>query len=180
MAVEEVLHYETNLQLLICKVHGFGVHPDRQAIIRHLRGPGHELKGLLLRKVLSGVEQLPLRKLDSLLNGAPSYPGNEVVDTIPNLAVLEGWTCLPCNGLYLTTSAELIRKHAVARHGYKRSDRPVWERAELQTLFRETKVRRYFRVTKSSYGATTASIKISDAGTDQGLREVIHVSLNNN
>ena len=146
MESDQALIYDPNLQLLICKVHGYGVQPYLSAITRHLRGRGHKLRGRALRLALSVAKQLSLLPLDTLLGSAPSNVGHLIIQPIAHLKVLDGWACLTCGGRYLTTSIELMQRHAKAIHNYKRGECQTWEPCTLQTLFSETKVRRYFRV----------------------------------
>ena len=164
MDSNQPLFYDSNLQLLICKVHGYGVQPYLSAITRHLRGKGHELRGPTLRLALSAARDLPLLPLDTLVSSAPSTPGHLIIQPIPHLKVLEGWACLPCDGRYLTTSAELIQRHAKAEHNYKRGECRIWGPCLLQTLFNETKVRRYFRVAQSAGIADSEQIEQHSSG----------------
>ncbi|KFZ25251.1 hypothetical protein V502_00265 [Pseudogymnoascus sp. VKM F-4520 (FW-2644)] len=47
-----------------------------------------------------------------------------------------------------------MQRHAAIQHGRRRGEQPLWEACELQTIFCETKDRRYFRVASSHVGMT--------------------------
>lgn len=146
MACSEGICFEPRFQFLICKLHGSGVHPAGEAIKRHLRGDGHYCKGLRLRQAVSTLTSLPLRSLQEVLNNQPALESQPITPPILHLKVLQGWTCVPCEGRTLTISLEVIQRHSALVHGRQRGDPPMWTQCQIQTFFSETKDRRYFRV----------------------------------
>jgi hypothetical protein len=146
MVCSEGICFEPRFQFLICKVHGSGVHPTMEGIKRHLRGDGHHCKGQRLRQAVSTLTSLPLRSLQEVLNNQPALESQPMTPPILHLKVLEGWTCVPCEGRTLTISLEIIQRHSAQVHGRQRGDPPMWTQCLLQTFFSETKDRRYFRV----------------------------------
>lgn len=150
MADVQGIYFQPNPGVLICRVHGTGVHPEQEAIKRHLRGEGHHCKGRLLKESVSALVQLPLLSRLALLDSHPST-SSQPVNAVPHLAVRRGWSCLQCSGAGLTTSEEVRDRHVAKAHREKPSshcdERPLWEDCELQTLFIKTGDRRYFRVT---------------------------------
>ncbi|KAK4552842.1 hypothetical protein LTR86_010176 [Recurvomyces mirabilis] len=139
MVEATLLHYEPSLACIICKVHGYAVHPSPSAIARHLRAAGHRYKGEQLRKLLVWCTHLPL-------NPHPNqdWCGSASQEATPYLELLDGFRCLKC-GEFLTTSLELMQRHAAKVHYLDWRSRS-WESCKLQTLFRETKYRHYRRV----------------------------------
>ena len=137
---------EPTFKFLVCKLHGYGVHPTKEAIRRHLRGEDHHCRGEALRQVISSLTNLPLSSLEAMRNAQPTVDAQPIVPPLSHLRVLHGWSCVPCAGHFLTTSLEVVRRHAAATHGRRRGDQPLWEACEMQTFFSETKDRRYFRV----------------------------------
>lgn len=146
MACTDGICFEPKYRILICKIHGSGVHPAREAIKRHLRGDGHHCKGLRLRQAVSALTTLPLRSLQEVLNDQPALETQPITPPILHLKVLHGWNCVPCEGRTLTISLEVIQRHSALVHGRRRGDPPMWSQCQIQTFFSETKDRRYFRV----------------------------------
>lgn len=146
MACSEGICFEPRFQFLICKIHGSGVHPTREAIKRHLRGDGHYCKGPRLRQAVSTLTSLPLKSLQEALNNQPALETQPMTPPILHLKVLKGWNCVPCEGRTLTISLEIVQRHSALVHGRQRGDPPTWTQCQLQTFFCETKDRRYFRV----------------------------------
>ncbi|KAL6903877.1 hypothetical protein GGI43DRAFT_432577 [Trichoderma evansii] len=146
MTCSEEICFEPKFRFLICKIHGSGVHPTREAIKRHLRGDGHCCKGLRLRQAVSELTSLPLRSLQEVINDQPALETQPITPPILHLKVLQGWNCVPCEGRTLTISLEIIQRHSALVHGRQRGDPPMWTQCQLQTFFSETKDRRYFRV----------------------------------
>ncbi|KAH8816972.1 hypothetical protein F5884DRAFT_853403 [Xylogone sp. PMI_703] len=153
----EAIYFEPTFGLLICRVHGSGVHPTREAIRRHLRGEGHLCRGQELRHAISTLIQLPLNSLETLLDIHSTVDVRHLITPIPNLKVLSGWSCVPCSGRFLTTSLEVVQRHAASQHGRRRGDPTLWEDCKLQTFFSETKDRRYFRVRSLPNAALAAT-----------------------
>jgi hypothetical protein len=153
MADLQGLHFEPNLRLLICKVHGTAVHPEQEAIKRHLRGEGHFCKGRLLKETVSALGQLPLQSKQALVDWH-SHLAAQPINAIPHLTVYPGWSCAQCSGAELTTSEEVRDRHVAKVHKQRpsnHSDRqPLWEACHLQTLFIKTGDRHYFRVIRNS------------------------------
>lgn len=144
----EDIVYHPLLKLLICKLHGNGLHPTVDAIKRHLRGQRHRSRGQALTRVLHAMAKLPLASLPELYDfQATEVAANDQI-TLPiqYLKVLDGWACSSCEGAFMTTSLEIVQRHAAAVHGRKRGGRNLWDACLLQTFFIETKDRRYFRV----------------------------------
>ncbi|KAL7907749.1 hypothetical protein GGI35DRAFT_454717 [Trichoderma velutinum] len=146
MTCAEGICFEPRFKFLICKIHGSGVHPTREAIKRHLRGDGHCCRGQRLRQAVSTLTSLPLKSLQEVLNDQPPLELQPVEPPISHLKVLKGWNCMPCEGRTLTLSLEIIQRHSALVHGRQRGDPPTWVECQLQTFFSETKDRRYFRV----------------------------------
>ena len=144
------LFFEPTLRLVICKIHGFGIHPTLPAVTRHLRNEGHRCRGVVLRNSVLQFERLPLRSLNELRGQYPMLEVQPLESPIPHLKVLDGWCCVPCNGMYLTTSFELLQRHCVGTHRSDRRDASLWEECALQTFSQETKHRRYFRVSTTN------------------------------
>lgn len=145
MADIQDICFEPTFKFLVCKLHGYGVHPTKEAITRHLRGEDHRCGGEALRQAISALTNLPLSSLEAMRNAQPAVDAQPVTPPLPRLRILHGWSCAPCAGHFLTKSLEVVR-HAAARHGRYGRDQPLWEACELQTFFSETKDRRYFRV----------------------------------
>lgn len=164
MNCSEEICFEPKFRFLICKIHGSGVHPTRQAIKRHLRGDGHYCKGLRLRQAVSALTGLPLRSLQEVINDQPALETQPITPPILYLKVLQGWNCVPCEGRTLTISLEIIQRHSALVHGRQRGDPPMWTQCQLQTFFSETKDRRYFRV-----GYKPPVMELLDGGHDFGL-----------
>lgn len=152
----EDLYLEPTFSFLVCKVHGYGIHPTKAGITRHLRGEGHYCRGNALKQAVSTLTSLPLASLESLRAKQPAVDTQPIAPPLGHLKVLRGWYCLPCTGRFLTTSVELVQRHAATEHGRRRGEPELWEVCELQTFFSETKDRRYFRVTRLS-GTTEES-----------------------
>lgn len=163
MACSEGICFEPRFQFLVCKIHGSGVHPTREAIKRHLRGNGHCCKGLRLKQAVSTLTGLPLKSLQEVLNGQPALETQPITPPILHLKVLQGWNCVPCEGRTLTISLEIIQRHSALVHGRQRGDPPMWTQCQLQTFFSETKDRRYFRVRYNP------ALIERDGGHDSGL-----------
>jgi hypothetical protein len=147
------LHFELNLRLLICKVHGTALHPEQEAIKRHLRGEGHFCKGRLLKETVSALGQLALQSKQALVNWH-SHLAAQPINAIPHLTVYPGWSCIQCSGAELTMSEEVRDRHVAKVHKQRPSNhsdrKPLWEACDLQTLFIKTGDRHYFRVIRNS------------------------------
>lgn len=141
--------FEPTLGILICKSHGYGVRPEREAIKRHLRGERHFCKGKVLREAVEALVQLPLTRRKDLHSSHPAISQQPVLP-ISHLTLWPGWTCRMCGGEELTTSEELRDRHIAKVHSLRPSSHskkdPLWESCTLQTLFSMTGDRRYFRV----------------------------------
>lgn len=146
MADIQDLCFEPTFKFLLCKLHGYGVHPTKEAITRHLRGEGHRCGGEALRQAISTLTTIQLNSLETMRNAQPAIDAQPIAPPLSHLRVLHGWSCVPCAGHFLTKSLELVQRHAASWHGRRRRDQPLWEACELQTFFIETKNRRYFRV----------------------------------
>lgn len=144
------IYFEPNLQFLVCKVHGFGIPPTLPGITRHLRGPGHLYRGRKLKETISFLGRLPLRSVEELKQFHSSPTLSPPVPPISFLKVLRGFSCGVCNGAFLSTSAELLQRHLATVHLVERRTASNWELCDLQTLFNETKHRKYFRVHPST------------------------------
>ena len=153
MADVQGLCFEPDFRLLICKIHGTGVHPTKEAIQRHLRRDRHHCKGKLLKEAVDALTQLPLRSLQELRESHP-LPAAQPIPAIPYLTVVPGWSCRACEGKELTASAEVRNRHVSKVHHKRASshskERPLWDDCELQTLFSMTGDVRYFRVVSTS------------------------------
>lgn len=139
MADVQGIYFEPTFKFLVCKLHGNGVHPAKEAIIRHLRGEGHRCRGEILRQAVLTLVSLPLNSLEVVLSAQPPLDVQPITPPLLHLRVLCGWSCTPCLGQFLTTSLELVQRHAAFQHGRRRGEQPLWEACELQTIFCETK-----------------------------------------
>ena len=146
MADIQDIYFEPTFGLLVCKIHGSGVHPTEEAIRRHLRGDDHHCRGKSLRQAIETLTSLPLSSLEAMRIAQPAVDTQPITPPLPQLRVLHGWSCMPCAGHFLTTSLELVQRHASTKHGRRRGEQPLWKACKLQTFFSETKDRRYFRV----------------------------------
>jgi hypothetical protein len=72
MADIQGVYFEPTLGILICKSHGSGVRPEREAIKRHLRGERHFRKGKVLREAVEALVQLPLTPRKDLHSSHPA------------------------------------------------------------------------------------------------------------
>jgi len=165
MADIQGICFDPNLQLLVCSVHGAGVHPNTEAIKRHLRGKGHFCKGGVLKEAVSALVKLPLKSRDALRDTHP--PAEEQpIRPIPHLTIHAGWNRQPCSGKELTTSKVLRDRHVAKLHQAQRdshgSIQLLWEPCELQTLFAMTGDIQYFRV--SSTTPTVRALALSSSG----------------
>ena len=145
----EELYFEPTLRLLICKVHGYGVHPEAQAIIRHLRGEGHRFRGTKLKDVVVEVLRLPLASTEELSVTHLPLSGKPSALAIPHLQLLAGFQCSRVDCTFLTTSFELIQRHVRKCQAEGSQPLVLWEPCYLQTIFQETKFRRYFIVSNA-------------------------------
>ena len=152
MAGTEGIHFDPTHGVLICSVHGTGIHPEVDGIRRHLRGDRHFCKGAVLKEAVNALTQLPLKSRQELRLAQPSV-ASQPVPAIPHLTIHRGWSCRLCNGSALTTSEVLRNRHAPKMHHLRPSshneDQPLWDSCELQTLFAMTGDVRYFRVNPS-------------------------------
>ena len=157
MADIQGICFNSNLQVLVCKVHGAGIHPDADAITRHLRGKGHFCKGGILKEAVKALVGLPLKLRHALRDAHPKVEEQPILP-IPHLTVHAGWNCQLCFGKELTTSKVLRDRHIAKVHQAQRngngSTKPLGEPCELQTLFARTGDRQYFRVS-----STTATVQ---------------------
>jgi hypothetical protein len=166
MANLEEIFFEPTFKLLICKRHGSGVHPTKEAVKRHLRGEGHRCGGERLQQAVLALSKLPLPSLKAVLDATPAVDKQPVVPPIRHLRVWPGWSCTPCEGRFLSTSLELMQRHAASQHGRRRGQQPLWEACKLQTCFSETKDRRYFRVASVLGVRTKDSVSTTISTTD--------------
>ena len=152
MAGTEGIHFDSTRCVLICSVHGSGVHPEIESIKRHLRGKDHFCKGAVLKEAVNALTQLPLKSRQELRLTHPSV-ASQPVPAIPHLTISRGWSCCPCNGSALTTSEVLRNRHAAQVHHLRpnshNEDEPLWESCQLQTIFAMTGDVQYFRVYSS-------------------------------
>lgn len=146
-------YFEPNYRFLICKLHGNGVYPTKDAIKRHLRGEGHRCRGQALKEALSVLTALPLNSLEEIRSGRLST--QLVLPPLPYLKILSGWRCILCADAFLTTSLEIVKRHAAANHNHRHRRTSIWEVCQLQTFFSETSERRYLQVSGMGAGATT-------------------------
>ncbi|EPE35218.1 hypothetical protein GLAREA_10915 [Glarea lozoyensis ATCC 20868] len=146
MANVDELYFEPTFKFLICKRHGSGVHPTKQAIKRHLRSEDHRCGGETLKQAISAFSKLSLRSLKETLEATPAVEIQPISPPIRHLKVWNGWNCTACRGYFLSTSLELLQRHAASQHGRRRGEQPLWEACKLQTFFSETRDRRYFQV----------------------------------
>lgn len=171
MADVEGIVLEPALGVLICKVHGSGVHPDASAVTRHLRSTGHHLKNKRLTEAVAALACLPLRSREALREAHPPVHA-QPMRPVPYLTVWPGWSCRTCHGDFLTTSEELRDRHVAKVHRQRAKshseDRPLWDSCELQTIFSMTGDRRYFRVISSDGGHEgRATDELQDQGREQ-------------
>ena len=156
--------------LLICNVHGIGLHPNQQSIERHLRGTGHFCKGATLKKAVSALCELPLAS-EATLAVSPTVQ-SQPIPQVPHLTVRSGWACLLCKDSFLTTSEQLRDRHVAKLHQERASGqvkrRNLWVSCHLQTFFPKTGERRYFRVTLDSDKSTASPTRCSTSNNDQG------------
>lgn len=138
----EGLIYYTPLKTLICKTHGNAIHHGETAVKRHLRGNGHRSRGQILVKVLHKLKGLQLADVEEIHRLRSTRPDQQPV---PHIKIHDGWVCTSCDD-FLTTSLEIVQRHAGSSHGRERLGESTWETVRLQTLFSETKDRRYFVV----------------------------------
>jgi hypothetical protein len=140
------IFYECGRMVLICKVHSRAIPPSLQGIARHLRGEGHRWRGRRLKRILSIIATLPLSTIEDLCLIHLANPSQLALPAVPYIKVSPGWACLVCVDQYLTTSLELLERHLQTEHGTTRQNTASWESCNLQTLFQETKHRKYFKV----------------------------------
>jgi hypothetical protein len=169
MADVQGICFEPTFKLLVCKIHGNGVHPTKDAIKRHLRGHGHRCRGETLRQAISTLTSLPLNSLAAVLNSQPAIDVQPLTPPLLHLRVLQGWSCTPCTGQFLTSSLEIIQRHAASRHGRRRGQQLLWEACELQSFFSETKDRRYFRVASLPAATTSKEEQTCEHNEHDGL-----------
>ena len=155
MADIEGIAFEPRFGLLVCKVHGTGVHPDAGAIKRHLRGKRHFCKGPKLREAVAALLELPLRSRQALHDAQPPV-AIQPIPAIAHLKISPGWSCRACYGKVLTTSEDLRDRHVSKVHQTLASshsvERTLWDPCELQTFFSMTGDAQYFRVTSDASG----------------------------
>lgn len=146
MANLDEIYFEPTFKFLICKRHGSGVHPTKQAVKRHLRSEDHRCGGETLKQAILALSKLSLRSLKDTLEATPAVEIQPISPPIRHLKVWNGWNCTACRGYFLSTSLELLQRHAASQHGRRRGEQPLWEACKLQTFFSETRDRRYFQV----------------------------------
>jgi hypothetical protein len=139
---------QADLGVLICKVHGTGIHPNASAIARHFRLGDHCIKGRPLKEAVLALSHLPLRSVSDVKAHPPV--DRQPVQAVPYVKIVQGWSCVACQGDFLTTSLELVRRHVSKTHGLKASshseERPLWETCKIQTIFSMNGDSKYFRV----------------------------------
>ena len=59
--------FEPRYGMAVCTVHGTAIHPEEDALKKHLRGRGHFCKGRALKEAVGAILGLELRPLDELL-----------------------------------------------------------------------------------------------------------------
>lgn len=155
MADVQGICFEPTFKLLVCKIQGNGMHPTKDAIKRHLCGQSHRCRGEKLSQSISTLTSLPLNSLAAVLNTQPAIDLQPLTPPLLHLRVLQGWSFTPCTGQFLTSSLEIIERHAASRHGRRRGQQLLWEACELQSFFSETKDRRYFRVASLPVATTS-------------------------
>ena len=143
---EDLIYYGP-LRAIICRLHGIVINSADTAIKRHLRSKGHRSRGQKLTDVLhklSGLSIADVKEIHRLqLKESSSKP-------VPHIRIQDGWKCTLCDDEFLTTSLELVQRHAGTVHGRERLGPIYWTAVKLQTLFSETKDRRYFVVTPTT------------------------------
>ena len=142
------VYFEADLGVLICKVHGTGIHPKASAIVRHFRSGDHCIKGRPLKEAVLALSHLPLRSVSDVKAHPPV--DRQPVQAVPYVKIVQGWSCLACRGDFLTTSLELVERHVSKTYGLKASshseERPLWEICKIQTIFSMKGDLKYFRV----------------------------------
>ena len=170
MANIEGICFEPSLRLLVCTVHGTGIHPDAAAIKRHLRGERHYCKREALDAAVSALTRLPLQSRQDLLDAHPPLAA-QPVPAVPYLAIKLGWSCRICHGQNLTTSEELRDRHVATLHRLRpRShceEQPLWDACQLQTLFSMTRDIRCFRVRAHSMLSNDDLVQRSGRSNEQ-------------
>lgn len=142
-----VFHFDATLKCLICKIHGYAVHPTTNSITRHLRSKDHWVKGARLKYILERCMELPLSPDPNRLwiqSNPPHIPRY--------LRILDGYVCELCLEPFLTTSLELMQRHVARQHRQNVAQRP-WQVCKLQTLFEETKNRHYRRLHEAGHSS---------------------------
>lgn len=151
----EGLYFVESLGLLVCKVHGTGIHPDVEAIRRHLRGKDHFCEGKTLKEAVNTLGKLSLSSRAELLDKHPVV-ATQPIPAIPHLTVHDGWCCSFFQGSELTTSGSISDRHARTGHKLKPSghsvESPYWRACKLQTLFSMTGDVRCFQVSTPTPG----------------------------
>ena len=172
------IEYEPQFGLLVCSVHGVGIHPTIDAITRHLRGKDHFCKGKVLKAAVALLYQLPLKSQEELHLAQPLVQ-LQPVPAISSLTVTPGWNCLLCHGEFLTTSRELRDRHIIKAHSRRPREQGeqhrLWESCNLQTFFIKTGERQYFRVKSSSTGPAntrSSSRRNSDSNSSSNKRVI--------
>lgn len=126
--------FEPTPGILICKLHGSGIRPEREAIKRHLREERHFCKGKVLREAVEALVQLPLTSRRDLHSAHP-ITSQQPVPPIPHLTLWPGWNCRMCGGEELTTSGELRDRHIAKVHSLRPSshseENSLWESCTL-------------------------------------------------
>jgi superfamily II DNA helicase RecQ len=165
------IHFNADLGVLICQVHGAAVRPGATSIARHLRSPGHELSGKTKTKAIATLASLPLRSIEEVKRSCPSAY-LQPVSPVPYVKVLDGWSCVRCRGNTLTTNHETIRRHVSDKHGRTAADhsvdKPLWERCSLQTLFSSTNDTHYFRVESDPQPSRATTAAATPGGQPSG------------
>ena len=120
MAGVEGITFEPRFGLLVCRVHGCGVHPDVGVIKRHLRGKRYFYKGIKLREAVAVLLALPLKSRRAL-EDRQSPIATQPIPAIPHLNISSRWNYPFCDGRTLTTSEELRDRHASKAHHLRAS-----------------------------------------------------------
>lgn len=139
--------YLSEWRVILCKLCGYCLRPEKEALKRHLRQHPHDMRGEGLRNLVEMLLSHGPRPMDEELERWP-------VDTVPGLSVYDGFRCLRCgpSTAFLTRNAGKIRRHVSKEHqevplSHERKQQSIpWEPCKLQTFFAETKFIRYFVV----------------------------------
>jgi hypothetical protein len=138
------VHFEPSVGVIICHQYESGLVVNTpNSLYNHFCAALHHLRGPALSIARDLVMQWPAKRTSEVVHpGAKGVP----VRAIPHLRVWSGWYCRHCTG-DLSTNLAAAKRHLREQHNVRRGkEGRDLESCRLQTIFRDKKLVRWFRV----------------------------------